>query len=239
MTSPSDIGAAVAAAARSMSQPQSLQQTLEAIVEAARSSVPGFDHVGISTVERHGVVETRAATGDLVERLDMIQYGLGEGPCVDTLRGEDAVVAPHIAHDDRWPRYVPLAVEQGLRSQLAVRLYLDPEGTVGGLNLYSTTSEEVDDDAVGIAELFATHAAIAVGHATEWETLNEAMRTRKVIGQAIGIIMERFGVDEDRAFAYLIRTSSASNIKLRDVAQQLVDHVNSRGPRASRAGTGV
>src|SRR5919112_2406640 len=74
VTTRSDIGAAVAAAARSMSQPQSLQETLEAIVEAARSSVPGFDNVGISTVLRHGVAETRAATGGLVKRLDTIQY---------------------------------------------------------------------------------------------------------------------------------------------------------------------
>ncbi len=115
---------------------------------------------------------------------------------------------------------------EGLRSQLAVKLYLDGEGTVGRINCYFTTSDDVHPDAQGIAALFAAHAAIAVGHAQERENLNEALQSRKVIGQAIGIIMERYDIDEDAAFAFLVRASSTSNIKLRDIAQELVDRCN-------------
>ena len=129
------IGHAIAAAARSFNQSQTLDETLTAITHAARDSVPGFDQVGISTLYKNGKVETRAATGKLVHELDSIQYTLAEGPCVDTLREAHVVVAPHIGHDQRWPRYVPAAVERGLRAQLAVRLYLDDQGTLGGLNL--------------------------------------------------------------------------------------------------------
>jgi GAF domain-containing protein len=226
VTSRPDFAHAIAAAARSIHHTQSLDETLQAIAYVARDSVPGFDHVGISTVQRNGKVETRAATGHLVYELDNLQYSLNEGPCVETLRDAHVVVAPQIRHDQRWPRFVPPAVGLGLRSQLAVRLYVDKEGVLGGLNLYSTTSDDVDAEAESIAELFAVHAAIALNNAHERETLNQALESRKVIGQAIGMIMERYDMSEDRAFAFLVRASSHSNLKLRDIAQELVDQRN-------------
>ncbi len=223
MNAHADVGQAIATAARTIHQSQTLDETLAAIAHAARTSIPGFNEVGISMMPKKGKVETRAATGDLVYELDYLQYELGEGPCVETLRDAQVVVAPRIREDRRWPRYVPGAVEMGLRSQLAVRLHLDEEGTLGGLNLYSTTSDEIDEDAKATAELFAAHAAIALSNMNERETLNEALHTRKVIGQAIGILMERYKMSEDRAFAFLVRASSHGNIKVRDIAQGLVD----------------
>lgn len=228
MTTRTDIATAIAAAARTINHQQSLDETLQAIVNAARNSVPGFDEVGTSILDKRGNIETRAITGELVLTLDRVQYSLGEGPCVDTLRQADAdvVTAPHIRHDQRWPRYVPAALDAGLRSQLAVKLYVDEEGTLGGLNFYSTKSEAIDPDAVVGADLFATHAAIALENARERETLNEALHSRKMIGQAIGILMERYGMNQDRAFDFLVRASSTSNHKLRDIAQELVDQHN-------------
>jgi GAF domain-containing protein len=223
MSSIPDVGQAIAAAARALYEGQTLDATLQRIVEVARDSVPGFDQVGISTVDKKGNVTTRATTGDLVRILDSVQYDLGEGPCVDTLRETEVVVAPHIAQDSRWPRYAPVAVEHGVQAQLALRLYLDQEGTLGGINLYSTTTSEVDPQAQPIAELFATHAALALGNAREKETLNEALMTRQVIGQAIGILMERYSISSDRAFQFLVRASSVGNLKLREVAQELVN----------------
>jgi GAF domain-containing protein len=224
--SPPDVGQAIAAAARALYAGQTLDETLQRIVEVARDSVPGFDQVGISTVDRTGQVVTRATAGDLVLTLDNIQYDLDEGPCVDTLRGSDAVAAPDIGADRRWPRYAPAAVEHGVKSQLAIRLYLEQEGTLGGINFYSTTSSSVDPQAESIAELFATHAAIALGNAREKQTLNDALVTRQVIGQAIGIVMERYQINSERAFEFLVRASSVSNLKLRDVAQELVNQRN-------------
>ena len=127
---------------------------------------------------------------------------------------------------------MPRAVRLGLKSQLAVRLYLDDEGTLGGLNIYSTTSEDIDVDAETIAALFATHAAIALGNARELDTLQEALRTRKVIGQALGLLMAEYAVNEDAAFGLLVRTSSTTNVKLRDIAAAMVEQAN------ARAGTG-
>lgn len=226
----SEFSASIAAAARTINQSQTLQETLQTIVEVACNSVPGFDQVGISTMHKGGAVETEAHAGDLVLRLDEVQYRKGQGPCVDTLRGSPIVAAPAIRHDQRWPQYVGEAVRLGVRAQLAVQLYLDDKGILGGINFYSTTSEEVSEEAEAIAQLFATHAAIALGHVKERESLNEALQSRKIIGQAIGIVMERYEMNEDRAFAFLVRASSHSNIKVRAIAQELVDERNARRP---------
>jgi len=229
VTSPSEVAASLAEAARTINGGHSLEETLDAIVWAARSSIPGIDHAGISTTERGGKIVTRAHTDQMVLDLDDLQYALKEGPCVDALYEDHVVAVPDIRHDQRWPNYVAKAVPStGLKSQVAVRLFLDDKGTLGGLNLYSTEREDVDPDAAGIAELFAVHAAIALGQAKETVGLNEALGTRKVIGQAIGIVMERYQLNEDRAFAFLARASSTSNIKLRDIAQELVDEGNNR-----------
>lgn len=221
-----NISAALAAAARSINQPQTLQETLEAIVESARISLPGFDHIGISTT-RDDVITTRAATTDLVWSLDDLQYSLGEGPCLDAVRLEAMVSAPSIRHDQRWPRYVPPAVKEfGLVSQLGVRLYLDDEGTVGGLNIYSTEREDIDDATLSTAELFATHAAVAFGKAREVHNLTEGLRSRKVIGQAIGLIMAKYDITEDAAFGFLRRASSHANVKVREIAEDMVKQAN-------------
>ena len=227
MLASSDFAQSIAEAARTLYQPRSLDATLQTIVEVACNSVPGFDHAGISTVEKNGTIETKACTSDLVLRLDAVQYEMREGPCSTVLQGTDAIAVSILQHEQRWPRYVPHAREAGVLSQMAAKLYLD-ENTLGGINFYSTTSDEVTDDARALTRLFATHAAIALGHAHERAALNEGLQTRRVIGQAIGILMERYEMDEDRAFAFLVRASSHRNIKLRNIAQELVDEANAR-----------
>jgi GAF domain-containing protein len=215
----------IAEAARTLNQPRNLDETLQTIVEVACNSVPGFDQVGIATLHKRDKVKTRAFTGDLVLRLDEIQYSLREGPCSAALQGTEAVSLSSLRAEHRWPRYVPQARAIGVRSQMAVKLHLDANA-LGGINFYSTICDDVSPDAQALARLFASHAAIALGHAHEREHLNEALQTRKVIGQAIGILMERHEMNEDRAFAFLVRASSHTNIKLRAVAQELVDQRN-------------
>jgi GAF domain-containing protein len=223
-----DAASALALAARTIHRKDTLDETLAAIADTARISVPGIDCAGISIVTPKGVIETKAATNALVWEFDRLQYALGEGPCVSAMRGTPVVSVPHARHDQRWPKFLPPALKLGLQSQLAVRLFLDEEGTMGALNLYSISQEEIDPDAEHIAELFASHAAIALHQAREVENLNQALESRKVIGQAIGIVMERYGLDENHAFSFLLRASSTSNIKLRDIATQLVQDTHHR-----------
>jgi len=225
------IADALAAAARSINSPTSVEATLDAIVETAKASLHGIDHVGVSISHRDGRIETMSGTDQLVWELDALQYELHEGPCDYAVRSEQRVVVMEHARDEkRWPRYVPRAVELGLRSQMGLQLYVE-DLTLGGLNLYSTSSDTIDAEVVHIAELFAAHAALALGKAREVGELMTGMIARKTIGQAIGIIMERHQITEDRAFAFLSRASQTSNIKLRDIAQEVVETAQRRGER--------
>ena len=217
--------AALTHAARTINQARTSEETLQTIAETARLSIPSVEHVGVSVLDHEGRAQTKAATSDLVRELDTLQYSLNEGPCVDSLGGSSVVAAPRIRHDQRWPTYVPVAVQLGLKAQLAVRLYLDEVGTVGGLNMYSTDSEDIDPQAPAIADLFATHAALALGKAQRVDDLRQALQTREIIGQAVGLLMEKYHLDTDGAFGFLVRTSSHSNTKVREIAARMVaDH---------------
>jgi GAF domain-containing protein len=214
-------------AAKLMNAPATLNETLDAITRAALCTVPGFSHVGISITHRDGTIETKSATDQLVWELDSVQYTLREGPCYDSITGRGITVVNEARHDQRWPRYMPEAVKRGLRAQLAVGLYSDGD-SLGGINLYSTDSDHVEDDAIGIAELFASQAAIALGRSRHEFQLNEALESRKLIGQAMGLVMQKYELDEDRAFQFLVRASSTGNIKLRALAAELVLQANER-----------
>jgi GAF domain-containing protein len=225
-----DLTEALARAAREIHDPHDIQSTLKAIVESAQSTLPGIDHVGISVAHRDGRMETLAGTGELVWELDRLQYELGEGPGVHALTTEPVVVINDLAQEQRWPEFVPAALKLGVTAQLGLRLNLGNQ-TLGGLNLYATDSGKIDPDVEDTAELFAVHAALVLGYASREEQLSTALATRKTIGQAVGIVMERYQLDEDRAFGYLVRVSQHSNTKLRDVAQELVTQGNERAQR--------
>jgi GAF domain-containing protein len=222
MTGRPDIADALAHIVREINTPRDLDSILQTIVESAQRSLPGIDHVGITLAHSDGQMETKAATGDLVWDLDKIQYELHEGPCVHAIEAAGVVKVDHARHEPRWPNFMPPAVAKGLRSQLGIALYHNAE-TLGGLNMYSTSSDTVDPDVEHMAELFAAHAALALGHARRESRLHTGMISRQLIGQAVGIIMERYCLDEERAFDYLARVSSHGNIKLRDVAREVVD----------------
>ena len=215
------LATALARASEVINESRTFAETLDAIVHATRASLPEFPHVSISLKRRDGTFETAAGTDQLVWELDGVQYDMGEGPCVQAVEHEPVVVVRRLRHEQRWPSYVPAAVERGVRSQVAVRLFANKRH-IAGLNLYSTEHDEVEQASADTAQLFATHAAIILGHAQQEDQLNEALASRKMIGQAIGIVMERYRVDSDRAFQYLLRASSSSNIKLRDVAEEIV-----------------
>ena len=234
MVGPLDVAAALAKAARDLDDPQDLGSTLQTIITVARDSMPEVDHVGISITHRDGPITTEAMTDEVVGELDALQYEHGEGPCLHAMDTGATVKVSRARHEQRWPSFIPPAVRLGLRSQLGIRLNVGPR-TVGALNLYSFTAEEISAESEQLAELFAAHAALALGHAQRLENLNAALASRKVIGLALGILMERLAIDEDHAFAYLTRISASTQTKLRDVAVQVVDELERR--RAEELGS--
>lgn len=222
----SDVASAIASAAQAINTPGSLDETLDAIVQAAQQTVPGFEHVGISITHGGGEIETRAGTGQLVWEVDDRQYKLRQGPCYDAIRRGGVTIMDDVETETRWPEYVTEVRKLGLRAQMGLQLYTE-EGALGGLNFYSL-EPGVDPDAVQLAELFAAHAAIALGRARHEHQLKESVASRQAIGTAVGIVMERYQISEDRAFQFLVRASSTSNIKLRALAQELVETTNER-----------
>ena len=218
---PLDVAAAMSAVAHELKAGAGLEIVLQSLVQGAVHALPDVDHAGISVVHRDGAIDSVAASDRLVSELDEVQYSLAEGPCVDAVRESPVVSVQHARHEQRWPRYMREAVSRGLRSQLGLRLYTD-EGTIGVLNLYSTSSDTLTDEVRQMAELFSAYATMAMGRAQSEDSLNGAIASRQVIGQATGIVMERYALTEARAFAYLLRVSSLSNVKLRDLARSMV-----------------
>lgn len=214
-------GTAAARAAREVHAPTDVAGTLSTIVEVAVRSLPEVDHASVTVARSSGEVETRAASDALARELDHLQYELGEGPCLYAALAEETVLVEHVRHDQRWPRFLGEAVRRGVRAQVALRLSVDGS-TFGALNLFSTTADAFSDETRDLAELFATNAALALGGVRQREHLTAAVESRQLIGAAIGIVMERFGLDEEHAFAYLARLSQTTNRKLRDVAGELV-----------------
>ncbi|GAB3083997.1 ANTAR domain-containing protein [Nocardioides zeae] len=101
-------------------------------------------------------------------------------------------------------------------------LVRDHDRTLGALNLYALETDEIDGESLELAELLAAAAATALGGVRERAHLHTALESRERIGMAVGVVMERFGLDGERAFDYLVRTSQHGNRKLRDVAEALL-----------------
>lgn len=133
---------------------------------------------------------------------------------------------------ERWPRFAPVALERGVATMCSFQLFTSNDGTAGALNLYAGQPGVFDESSLDTGALFASHAAIALYGAKRSAQLTEALRSRDAIGQAKGILIERFTLSEDRAFAMLVRSSQETNIKLHAVAEWLVDEATRgrRGP---------
>ena len=207
--------------ARSMQDRNGLEDTLDAIVRAAADTVPGADEASISAVFRRREVWTPAATGELPRAVDRAQYETGQGPCLDSLYEQRSLRLSDICSEQRWPDFCARATELGVRSMLAIQLYVDGEN-LGALNLHSRKVDAFSDESEQVALMFAPHAAVAFAAAQKEEQLHTAVSSRDLIGQAKGILIERYKISGDQAFRLLVVASQATNIKLVDVAEFLV-----------------
>jgi GAF domain-containing protein len=202
-------------------RPGDLDATLGQITAAAVEVLPNVHMCSITVRHQDGTLSTVAPTDDLLLRLDGVQYDLQQGPCYEAATDERYVISSDLGADERFPRYGDAAVSAGVRAQIGVRLFDSPRSH-GALNLYSPNVGAFDD-IESLSALFAHQAGQAVAYAQEIGNLSEAVRTRTLIGQAVGIVMERYGLTDEHAFAFLQRLSSHGNVKLRLVAQQIVD----------------
>ena len=206
--------------ARTLEQEHDLQGTLDAIVHAAVQTIPGVQHASISTVSRRREVTTQASTDDLPIAVDQAQYETNQGPCMDTLYERVTERLSDLTTETRWPAFIARARALGVGSMLSIQLYVHGDD-LGALNLISTEPHAFDDESEHVGLLFASHAAVAMAGAQHEQQLRHGMARRDIIGQAKGILMERFHLDAEQAFRLLARLSQDTNIPLHDLAAQL------------------
>lgn len=186
------------------------------------ASVEGADGCGITLLKASGRLETVGSTGPDPEAADVLQYRLGDGPCMRSVRKDEVVHVGDLEVDERWPRWSrPVAERLGYRSVLSAHLFTNGR-QVGAVNVYGKRTHAFTAADVTHIPFFAAHAAAAIVSVRTIEQLREALVSRTRIGQAEGIVMERFAIDEERAFAVLTRLSQHRNEKLRDVAEAVV-----------------
>lgn len=203
---------------------KTLDDTLAAVTAGARAAIDWADNASVCVTYESGL-ESLGATDPLVQKADAAQDELQEGPTVTVAPGIPLVHSDDVASDPRWPRYARVAAELGIRAQTGVLVSVGARhGAV--LNLYSRSEHRLSEAAAEVARIFADQAATAIDCAYRVETLTGALDSRQEISLAIGIVMERFGLSETRAFDYLVRVSQTSQVKLRLIAQELVDGAN-------------
>jgi GAF domain-containing protein len=195
-------------------------ETVEAVLSFALDAV-GCTQAGVAVLNR-GRLEVAAVTDPVIKDIYRCQIDDGEGPLITAALERRTIRVSDTAKETRWPRWSTMISALGLLTVMQVPLTIAGK-TVGVLSLYSTKVDGFDDDDEAVAHILARHAAVAVATARQEESLVEAVDARKLIGQAMGILMERFAVDGDRAFAILRRYSQDNNIKLRAVAEQLIE----------------
>jgi len=212
---------------RALSAAGTVEDTLALILSLAEIVIEGCDYAGIFVFDE-GIVTTPLHTDPIVIQIDALQRSHGEGPCLDALTQNETFYAEDLADDSRWPYFGPPATQAGIRSILALPLVA--AGPPAALNLYAKLPRAFGAIDRARGDLLAAFAGVAL-HAARLHqhderivaNLHDALASREIIGQAQGILMERERITAEQAFEVLRRASQHLNVKLREVAQALVD----------------
>jgi GAF domain-containing protein len=206
---------------------QSVEALLQRVVDLSKSILPGDPEASIFVSVKNRPT-TVVSTGDLALKLDETQYAEGHGPCLHAASSGEVTEITDTRTEQRWPDYARQAAEHGNLSSLSIPLGID-EDMVGALNIYARRPEAFDPASRSAATEFGPFAAVALGNIHAYSSARElagnlqtALESRAVIDQAKGILMERHKLTAEQAFEVLAQASMRGNIKLRDVADQLV-----------------
>ncbi|WP_368680788.1 GAF and ANTAR domain-containing protein (plasmid) [Rhodococcus opacus] len=213
---------ALAETARTFTGQRNLDGVLQSATRAAVELIPGADSADILIIRGKKKFESVASTAQLPVELDRVQERLGEGPCVDAAADAFVTRSDDLEFETRWPRFTKAALDAGVASMLSFQLYTKTD-TAGALNLFASQPNAFDAESVAIGEALAAHAAIAITAERTELQLHSAVASRDIIGQAKGMLMERFTVPADRAFEMLIALSQDTNTPLATVAARIVE----------------
>jgi GAF domain-containing protein len=221
-----DTRAALDGLARLLLAEQDTPSLLQRVVDLVEQWMPAGAQASI-TLLRHQRATTAAFSGELASQLDETQYGHGYGPCIEAALGGQPIEISDGRTEDRWPDYMPVFLQHGALSSLAVPVPAAP--SMAALNVYARTARAFTDQHRDVAAQFAAYAAVALTNMDALqdardraEDLRMAMQSRATIEQAKGIVLERYHVTADEAFRLLVDASMRSHRKVRDLAEHLV-----------------
>lgn len=227
-----------------LAQRPSLPEAWSAIVEQGSNLIDGADHVGLVLERRRSTGLPVAGSDPAAAAADLVQLELG-GPLRDTLAEHRMHRMSDTTQPSAWPVFAERAAAAlGIRAVLTVPLTVpvqrsdtehgDPgrssradrpartDRHVGVLCLYADTPHALDG-AERAASLLAAHVAVALVWLDRESSLQEAMVSRQLIGEAVGILVERRKLTSAAALEVLVRRSQDGNIKLRELARILVE----------------
>ncbi|MET0964900.1 MAG: GAF and ANTAR domain-containing protein [Nakamurella sp.] len=201
--------------------PGDVTAALDRVCATAVLTIEGAELVGISQATAGRSFASLAGGDQLARTIDRLQCDAGEGPSIAAVADQQIIRIADLASDRRWPAFTMQATKYGIRSLLAVRVTVGNRGW-GVLSFYSSTPAvfRPQDEVTGL--LLATFAAVAIADAQQQEHLRAGLKSRDLIGQAKGVLMERYHIDERKAFALLVRLSQDNNRRLIDIADRLV-----------------
>ena len=215
---------------------QPLSETLARIAELAQQTIPGVAEASVTLIQ-DGTASTISFTGSLAAHLDERQYDAGFGPCMDAALSGGPVPIVDTARSDTYPDFGRLAQHHGITHTMSLGLPVERR-TIGALNLSGSDKTAFDATTAEPATAFGSYAGVAVADANVYATtvalagnLQKALDSRAVIDQAKGILMGRHHYSGAEAFDQLARRSNTTNRTLREIAQDVVDDVQDRGPR--------
>ncbi|MFD0484781.1 ANTAR domain-containing protein [Kineococcus sp. GCM10028916] len=228
MDTASAVGNAFTELGRIVVGTQPLGQVLHRVAELAKDCIPGAEEVSVTLIEGGGKGHSAAFTGSLAAYLDERQYDRRFGPCLDAAETGQTVRIPDTSAETPYPDFAAVAARRGVNSSVSVGMPM-PQQVLGGLNVYRSDGQAIDDDSVETLQVFAGYAAVAVANHSLYasavalsENLQAAMQSRAVIEQAKGVLMARLGCTADEAFQHLATRSQHTNRKLREIATELV-----------------
>jgi transcriptional regulator with GAF, ATPase, and Fis domain len=211
---------------RDLSTQHSLDDVLSRLTHRSVAVVPGAELAGITRSHR-GRFETVAPTDQRATRVDRIQYDLGSGPCVDAILDNTVYRTGDVSQERRWLEFGRRAVEEeGIHSVLSVRFFLEDDDIIAGLNIYASRADAFDETAQTVAKLLATHGALALTAARlrdKTDNLERALKTSRMIGMAMGILMATHKLTEERAFDLLRIASQHTHTKVVDIATKVTE----------------
>lgn len=199
------------------------ESVIAELAEHAALEIPGAKYAGVTVTTDHNRIDTPAASHPYPLILDEIQQRHLQGPCLASAWEKQTFHISDLEKDFRWPKYRKDALaETPIRSIMAFQLFI-ANRSMGALNVYAEEPGAFDDDTEEVGLIFATHSAVAWNAARRDEQLQRALASRDMIGQAKGMIMERYTIGAIQAFEMLRKLSQDSNVPLARIAEELVD----------------